>query len=189
MDNAVGVVDLRAPVVRRAPIVLAVEEHAGERRNPQPLDGLARIQRAVDVHDQRAAGRDLKAQRARDARRIHERVHRQRSGILGRPLEPECGEARELLRARECGVHGQGARRQSVLPRIAAHGAKIAGAEESGHVVLPIRHELHAKTREAHVVAHDLRVDAGLVELEHRRVVDDFARLAVDDLIEPHRLG
>ena len=46
------------------------------------------------------------------------------------------------------------ARRQSVLARIAAHGAKIAGAEEGGHVVLPVRHELHAKAREARVIAH-----------------------------------
>src|ERR1700685_1125645 len=39
------------------------------------------------------------------------------------------------------------------------------------------------------MAAHQLRIDAGLVELEHRRVVDDFARLAVDYLVQPHRFG
>ena len=75
------------------------------------------------------------------------------------------------------------------MPRIAAHRPKVAGAEERGHVILPVRHELHAKAGEAHVVAHQLWIDTGLVEFEHRGVVDDFARLAVDDLVEAHGFG
>src|ERR1700730_2991284 len=39
------------------------------------------------------------------------------------------------------------------------------------------------------MAAHQLRIDAGLVEFEHRRVVDDFPRLAVDDLVEVYRFG
>jgi hypothetical protein len=73
------------------------------------------------------------------------------------------------------------------LPRIAAHRTKIAGPKVRGHIGLPIRHELHAKARESHVIAHHFRIDAGLVEFEHCRAVDDLPRLAVDDLIEAHR--
>jgi hypothetical protein len=105
------------------------------------------------------------------------------------PLEPERREARELFRARERRIHGQRARRQSILPCIGAHRPKIARAEECRDVVLPIRHELHAKACEARMTPHQLRVDAGFVEFEHRGVVDDFARLTVDDLVEAHRLG
>ena len=65
--QAVRVVNLRPPIVCPAPIVLAVEKHAGQRRNAQPVDGLARIQRRIDVHGQRAARRNEKAQGARDA--------------------------------------------------------------------------------------------------------------------------
>ncbi len=187
--QAVGIVNFRAPIVRPAPIVLAVEEHAGERRHTQALDRLARIQCAVDVHDHGAAGNELKAQRAGDTWRVHQGVHGQSARILRRPLEPKRGKARELLRTRKRRVHRQRARRQAVLPRIAAHRPKIARAEKRRHVILPVRHELHAKAGKAHVVAHQFRIDAGLVEFEHRRVIDDFVRLAVDDFVEAHGLG
>jgi hypothetical protein len=45
-------VNFGTPVVGAAFIVLAVEEHAGERRDAQSFDGLARIQRRIDVHDE-----------------------------------------------------------------------------------------------------------------------------------------
>jgi hypothetical protein len=80
-------------------------------------------------------------------------------------------------------------RRQSVLPRISAHRPKIAGTEVRGHIGFPIRDELHPKSREAHVVVHQLGIDSGLVEFEHRRVVHDFSRLAVDDFVEAHGFG
>ena len=99
--NSVRIMDLRPPIVGRASIVLPIEEHAGERCDTQPLDGLARIQRRIDVHDLGAARRQLKAKRAGDAGRVEQRVESQRSRILRRALEPKGGEARKFLGARE----------------------------------------------------------------------------------------
>ena len=187
-------------VLRSGAIVIAREsgglfishdngKHAGERSDAQSLDGLSRIQRAVDVHDLGAPGRNLEAQCARDARRIQQGVQGQSSRILRRPLEPECSKAGEFLRPRECRIDGQGACRQSVLPRVAAHRPKVAGSQEGRDVIPPIRHELHPKSGETGASTHRFRIDAGLVEFEHRRVVDDLPGLSVDDLVEPDRLG
>src|SRR6185437_8583388 len=49
----VGIVDLRAPVVVHAVIVLADQEHAGAGRDTEALDFLARVEGGVDIHDQR----------------------------------------------------------------------------------------------------------------------------------------
>jgi len=46
----------RPPIIRDATIILAVLEHARERRYPQPIDGLARVQRDIDIHDLVAPG-------------------------------------------------------------------------------------------------------------------------------------
>ena len=154
--------NLRPPVVRDAPVVLAVEEHAGQRRDAEPLDGLARVVGGVDVHDLSAAGRHLKAQRARDARRIEQRVQGQRAGVLGGALEPERREAREFLRTRKRGVDRQRPRRKAVLPGVAADRAKVARAEERRHVVSPVGDELDPESRESRAILHDGGVDSAL---------------------------
>src|SRR6201999_4615913 len=86
------------------------------------------------------------------------------------------------------GVPRERARRQAILARVAANRAKVGRAQERCHVSFPVGHELHAETCESGMIAHHCRIDPGFVELEHRWVVDDFAGLTVDDLIQMHRL-
>ena len=137
--------NFRPPVDDAAPVILGIVEHAGQRRDPEPLDGLARIERRVDVHDLRAAGGDQHAQRAGYVRRVHQRIQQQSAGIRGRTLEPERGEDREVLFLVERGIDRQRASRQSVLAGIPAHRTKIRSAKECRDIGLPIGHELHAK--------------------------------------------
>ena len=99
----------------------------------------------------------MKAQRAGDARRVHQRVQGHGAGALCRPLEPERGEARKLLRPRKSRIHCQRARRQTILAGIAADGAEIGCAQEGGDVRFPVGHELHAEPRKSRLIAHDGR--------------------------------
>src|SRR5208283_3557368 len=95
----------------------------------------------------------------------------------------------KFLGARERGVDRQRPRRQTILARIASDRAKIAGAQERGYVCLPIRYELHPKTRKPRAILHRGGIDAACAPLEHRRIVENLARLAVDDLVKMHGLG
>jgi hypothetical protein len=96
--QAVGVVDFRAPVPGHAAVVLAHLVHAGARGDAEPLDRLARVQRAVDVHQQHVAIGDGEAVGAGHAGRIQQAVDHHRVRI-GRGLFQVPGdEIREFLR-------------------------------------------------------------------------------------------
>lgn len=95
----VGIVDLRAPVVGHAPVVLAALVHARQRRDADPLDRLARIQGGVDIHDQGGSGRDDEAIGAGYAGRIEQCIDRQLLVASGGSFEPEVGKAREFFRS------------------------------------------------------------------------------------------
>ena len=75
------------------------------------------------------------------------------------------------------------------MARVAADRAEVARAEERRHVIPPVGDELHPEPRETRTLLHEGGVDAALVPLEHRRIVDDLARLAVDDFVHVHGLG
>ena len=77
--QTVGIVDLRTPIIGRASIVLAAHVHAGKRRNAETLDRIARIERNVDVHDERCARVEIEAVSACHARRVEQRMERQSS--------------------------------------------------------------------------------------------------------------
>ncbi len=66
--QAVGIVNLRAPVIGRTPVILAKQIHAGAGRDPDPVHLLARIQRGIDIHDERIADLDHEPIGAADAR-------------------------------------------------------------------------------------------------------------------------
>ena len=75
IDEAVGIVDLLAPLVGDAALVLAEPEHAGHGGDAQPLDRLARDTAGPStsmVGD--PAGRDAEAVGAGDALALQERV-------------------------------------------------------------------------------------------------------------------
>jgi hypothetical protein len=183
--QAVGIVDLRAPVVGHAFVVLAVLEHAGAGCQAQALDGLARVQGRIHVHHQRVARRDGEAVGARDAGRVQQRQHHHRVGAGRGALQVKGREVRELLRARQAGVDRQAARGQAVLP-LAAHGAEVARAQEGRHVAQRVGVEVQAKAREAQVCRQRVRLEAALAVVEQRRVVSEFLRLAVGQLVEAH---
>src|SRR6185437_16181483 len=111
--QAVRVVDLRAPVVGRRTVAGAVPVHAGQRREAEQADRLAEVQLVLDVLHQ-AGGRALvaDAERAGEAGAVQQRVDHQ---PLGRLLEPERGEAGELLASRADRVDGDAAGREAVL--------------------------------------------------------------------------
>jgi hypothetical protein len=75
------------------------------------------------------------------------------------------------------------------LPGIPANRAEIRRAEECRDVRLPVRDELHPEARKTLLVLHARRIDAALFEIEHRGLVDDLVRKAVDDLEHAHGLG
>src|SRR5262249_7922811 len=73
----VGVVNLGAPVLRKAVIVLAAEEHTGAGSDAEPLDLLARIQGGIDVHQQGVGNIDDEAIGPGNTRRIQQAVEDQ----------------------------------------------------------------------------------------------------------------
>jgi hypothetical protein len=60
--------DLWAPVVGHAAVVFPILEHAGQRGDAQACDFLARLERGVDLHDQRGGRRDIETASPSDAR-------------------------------------------------------------------------------------------------------------------------
>ena len=102
----------RAPVGRAGTVQFGVPEHAGERRDAEALDVGAREEPRFDFGRDDAFLPAVNAIGAGDARTIEQRID-----IDGRSvaLDEEFGEAREFLRARQCRVDGDAARRKPIL--------------------------------------------------------------------------
>src|SRR3546814_3117238 len=77
-------------------IILAELEHAGQRRDADAIDRLARIQRRVDLHHEGFTRRHHEAIRAGHAFRIEQAVDRDRVRALRRPFEVIRDEDRKL---------------------------------------------------------------------------------------------
>ena len=131
----------------------------------------------------------MKPHRAGDARGVEQAAQGQYARLLCRPLEPERGEARKLLGPRKRGIDGEGTRGQTVLPRIAADRTEVARAEKRRHIVAPVGDKLHSKAGKTGTLLHEGRIDAALVPVEHRGIVDDLVRLTVDDLVHVNGFG
>ena len=184
--QAVGVVDLRAPVPVHAAVVLADLVHAGARAQAEALDGLARVQRAVDVHQQHLARGDGEAVGAGDAGRVEQAVHHHRVGLRRRAFQPVGDEVGEFLGVAGAGVDRQAARGLAVLA-LDADRAEIAGAQEGGEIALGVLAGVEAETGEAQVGRQGLAVQAAAPAVEHARVVGDLAGLAVGQFVHAHR--
>ncbi len=96
--QAVRVVDLRAPVVGHAVVVLPDQIHAGARRDAQPLDPTARVEREVHVHHQGARHIDDETISAGDARGVEQGIHGEQRRFGCGLLQVEGDEVREFLR-------------------------------------------------------------------------------------------
>ena len=121
---------------------------------------------------------------AGDAGAVHQGVDDHGQGIGRGGLEPEAGEARELLGRRQARIDGDAAGGEAVLIELAG-AAEIGGAEEGEPIRLAAGiHDTEAG--EADVLGQ-LGRELRLAEGEERRRVQDFARLAVLHDMELHR--
>ncbi len=169
---------------------LAIPVHAGERRDPEPGDRLAREQLRRDLHVDvmHAVRLSLVALRrhaigAGNARTVEQRIKNKRRVVRRSGLEPEFGEAREFLRRREARVDGEAAGGEAILIERPG-GAEIGGAHEREPVGLEIRRH-DAEAREPDIVGQLPRRVIGR-DIEQIGAVEHLSRLAAADDIDVH---
>ena len=95
-------------------LVLAEEEHAGQRRNAERRDFLAQEQARAHVHHRLAAGTNVELVRARRALRVEQCVGSQRGRARFGLHQPEPHECRELFALAADGIDRETARGQAV---------------------------------------------------------------------------
>ncbi len=178
--------NLRAPVPIHAAVVFAHLVHAGAGRDAQPLDRLARVKRAVDVHQQHVAIGDGEAISTCHAGRIQQAINHQRVGVGGGLLQVVGDEVRKLLRPAHAGVDGQATRRLPVLAFL-ANGAEVAGAQEGREIALGIPAGVQAEAGKTEVGRQLAAMHAALAVVERRRVIGQFMCLAIDHVEHAHR--
>ena len=134
-QQAVGVVHLGTEVVEVPLRVLAVEEHARERRDAELLDVVAQEEPRLDVDARLLAGRHHEAVGAGDARAVEQRVD------ASSPCAVSAGRTSQNSRN-----HGNSSpdgsavsiaspRAESAEHLVAADRAEVARAEEDDHLV------------------------------------------------------
>ena len=177
-DQAVAVMDGRAPIVEPAGILGAELIHAGQGGNPGLGDVCTGIQHGFDVEDRRlgsrGAGPDGEAVGAGGAGTVEQSVDDDGVDARLRCFEPECREPGELFAARVAGADREAPGGQAV-DLVTAHGAEVAGAEEYRDLVIRIR-PVHRRTQAQAGVANRVRYTerrVGIVEIvgavRHRR--------------------
>ena len=117
-------------------LVLAEEEHAGQRRDAERRDLRAQEQARAHVHHRLAAGTNVELVRA--ASRAASRAARRASACVASAAgftSQNSDEARKLLALAADGVDRETARRQAVA-LAGAERAEVARAEEHGDLVL-----------------------------------------------------
>src|SRR5205823_5503087 len=105
--QAVGVMDLRPPVIVDPAIVFADEKHTRARSDPETLDLLAGIKSRIDIHGERLGGADHKAIGPGDAGRVEQPVYRESTRVLGGLLQIVRHEIGKLLRRRGAAIYRQ----------------------------------------------------------------------------------
>ena len=175
-------------------LVLAEEEHAGQRRNAQRGDGWgarggAHKNAAAHRGGGLRAGLDVEAVGARGAWRVEQCVHRDLGGQRVGPHQPELGEAGEFLAPAAHGVDGQPARRQAVLLALAQR-AEVARTLEDHQLVLVgagVQVVVQTKACKAQV-APGLGPQLVLAVVKVRAAVGDVAHALGRHLVDQHRL-
>src|SRR5512145_2025765 len=104
--------DFRAPVRRSRTVQFGIPEHAGERRDAEPLDVGAREEPRFDFGDDRLLFLAAYAKGASDARAIEKRIDDDRLAVA---LDVEMRKAREFFWAWQCRVDRHAACRKSIL--------------------------------------------------------------------------
>ncbi len=95
----IGIVDFRPPIDGSLLDRLGIPVHRGQRREPEPLHGLAEEQRLLDVHDDALRALHDEAVGACHARAVEQRIHGDASRGRRGGQEPEGHEIREIPRA------------------------------------------------------------------------------------------
>lgn len=122
---------------------------------------------------------------ARHPRRVEQGVGREHGLALGRALNPEARETRELLALPADGVHRQPPCRQAVLLAL-ADGAEIAGPQEGNHLVLvvgPVQHVVRTPSGKPDVTPFAGRQPVA-TEVEQISLVHNGQHLAGRDLLD-----
>ena len=182
-QQPVRVVHLGTEVDGRLQGVLAVEEHAGERRDAQHRDRAPQKHTRLHMHHRLVAGFDREAIGAGDARPVEQGIDHQVLGVSGRAHQPELAEVGKLLRCRRDGVDGNPAGGEPV-DLAAPEGAEITGADEHDQLVVivrPVQRVVDAESGVAEVCGNPVgKVVLAVVELiageldgPHTGAVDD----------------
>jgi hypothetical protein len=169
--------DFRSPVIRHAPVILAVLVHAGQRRYAQAFDRFARIKRGIHVHHQCLARPDMEPVGASDTGGIQQGINRQYFRIFCRLLDPERLEHRKFLGTVHAGIDCQPARRQAVL-FLATHCAEITRAEKYRDITGQIDMGVHTKTGKTEINRKMFALQPAFSVIEHGCVISDFTGLA-----------
>ena len=152
-QQAVGIVQFGAEIVVEPMVVLAGEEHRGQRRHVEGGDRLAREQGHAHVDAGLLPGDEFEAERAGRRFAVEQRVNDDAVGRRVGRLDPEFAEERELLVDLRARADAEPARGQPIA-LAAAEKAVIARAEERDHLVHHVRRVeriMQAKAGEAEV--------------------------------------
>ena len=190
--QAVGVMHLGAEVVL-ARLVFTKQEHAGQRRNAQRLDGACAAAAHKDARTHSGhrlrARLNVEAVSPGGAGRIHERVHGGLRVAGLRAHQPELGKARKFLALAAHGVNGQAPGRQAVL-LARAQRPEVAGALEDHQFVL-VRGRIQVVVQPKACkpqVAPALGLHLVFAVVKVGRAVGDVARALGRHLVDEHRL-
>lgn len=178
--------NFRTPIPVHPVIVFADLVHAGARADTQPLDRLARVQCAVDIHQQHIAIGDGEPVRTGNAGRIQQAVHHHRVRIVGRLLQVIGDEIRKLFRPTSTGIDGQPARRLPILAFL-ADSTEVACAQECRKVAVGVLACIEPETGKAQILRQLLAAQPAATVIECRRVVSQLLCLAIDDVVNVHR--
>ena len=178
---------LGAEVVEGPVGVLAVEEHAGERRDAELAHLLAQEETALDLDRRLLARADHEAIGAGEARAVEQGVDRQAVGPGGGADQPELLEVGELLAPGLRRVDTEPARRQPE-PLVLPDRPEVARAEEDDDLVVVVPRLdriVDAEARIAELLRHPAgEVGLAVVELVGREL-DRVRPLRLDD-VHPH---
>src|SRR6185437_11371994 len=183
--QAVAVVDFGPPILATARIVLAVPEHAGERRDPQSLDRISREKIHVHGHNGALGTFGIDPIGAGNAGAIQQRVNGHGVRTL-RLAKPEFGKARKFLRPRHRSVDGNAARRRAILVLIAGR-AEITCALERKPIGVFAGAVHHPEAGETEV-RRQLFVETGPAVIEIRRRIENLARRGAIHDVDADRL-
>ena len=168
------------------PIILAHEEHRGDRRDAEGYAGLARKQRHLHLERRIGARPQVEAIGAGRRFAVEQGVDRDGIGLRTGGLNPELPEEGDFLLLR-AGIHRQASRRHAVM-LAAAKEAEIAATEERDYLVEAARVVqwiVQAEAGEAQIDRQGL-LEVRTPVIEHVRRIGNGRGDAIADRVDRH---